>query len=343
MKVVAYSIKVFEKEFLAKANQKKHEITLISNPLSLETAAFAEGKDAAIVFTNDDVSAPVINKLATLGVKYIVTRSAGTDHIDKKAAAKKGIQVANVPVFSPQAVAEHALALALSLNRHLVDANNNAQQFDFRLDELIGFNLSSKTIGVIGLGNIGKAVSKIYNGFCSKVIGYDIDPNINLPGVTRVDFETLLKQADLISIHVPLTPDTKYLINQKTIGLMKNGVMLINTSRGAVIKTMDALRGLESGKIGYFGLDVYEYEKGLFFEDHKDAMIKDPLLEKLMHHPNVLVTPHQGFLTKEALVAISNETIKHLDLWQAEKQANEYLNVKQADNGMPVPTPQQRR
>lgn len=319
MKVVAYSIKVFEKEFLAKANQKKHDITLISNPLSLETTNYADGKDAVIVFTNDDVSAPVVHKLADMGIKFIATRSAGTDHIDKEIAAKRSIQISNVPVYSPQAIAEHAVALALSLNRHLIQAHQNGQKFNFKLDGLTGFNFYGKTVGLIGLGHIGQATAAIFNGFGCRVIGYDLVLPNNLKNIETWSLNDVLRQSDIISLHVPLTSETKYMIDAAAIAKMKPGVMLINTSRGALLKTDDALEALERGKIGYLGLDVYEFEKGLFFEDHQQDLIKDPLLEKLMAHPNVLITPHQAFLTQEALQQIADQTIKNLDLWQQEK------------------------
>jgi D-lactate dehydrogenase len=320
MKVVAYSIKAFEKEFLAKANHKKHDITLISNPLGLETTAYANGKDAVIVFTNDDVSAPVINILADMGVKFIATRSAGTDHIDKETAVKRSIQIANVPAYSPQAIAEHAVALALSLNRHLILAHQNGQTFNFKLDGLVGFNFYGKTVGLIGLGNTGQAIAAIFNGFGCRVIGSDIVVPTGLKNIEVLPFDEVLRQSDIISLHAPLTAATRYLINASAIAKMKNGVMLINTSRGALIKTTDALDALEQGKIGYLGLDVYEFEKGLFFEDHKNDLIKDPLLEKLMAHANVLVTPHQAFATREALQQIADRTIKNLDVWQQESQ-----------------------
>jgi D-lactate dehydrogenase len=319
MKAVAYSIKPFEKEYLAKANEKKHDITLISNALSPETAIYADGKDAVIVFTNDDVSATVIEKLAKSGVKYIVTRSTGTDHIDKDTAAKYGIKIANVPSYSPQAIAEHAVAMAFALNRHLVTADQHSRHFDFRNDELIGFNFSGKTVGLIGVGNTGKAVAKIFNGMGCRVIAYDPAFPSDLPYVLPVSLDELLMTADIISLHLPLTPDTKHTIKRETIDRMKRGVMLINTSRGALIRTTDVIAGLKSGKIGYLGLDVYEFEKGLFFEDHERDIIKDPLLHSLLNYPNVLVTPHQAYLTKEALQEIADQTIKNLDLWQLNK------------------------
>jgi len=319
MKVVAYSIKSFEKEYLALANQKKHDITLISNPLSLKTAAYAAGKDAVIVFTNDDVSAPVINQLADMGIKYIATRSAGTDHIDKQAAADRGIKLANVPSYSPQAIAEHTVALALTLSRHLIQANEHSHHFDFKLDDLVGFNFYGKTVGLIGLGQIGQAVARIFKGLGCRVIGYDLMIAEEIVNIETFSLKEVLAQSDIVSLHVPLSKATNYIINKDTLALMKPSVMLLNTSRGALINTTDVLDSLASGKIAYLGLDVYEKEKGLFFEDHENDVNKDAQLQKLMTYPNVIVTPHQAFLTKEALQQIADQTIKNLDLWQLDK------------------------
>ncbi len=319
MKAVAYSIKPFEKEYLAKANRKKHDITLISNPLGPDTVIYAQGKDAVIVFTNDDVSAPVIEQLAALGIKFIVTRSAGTDHIDQAAAAAFGIKIANVPSYSPQAVAEHAVGMAFALNRQMMKADQQSHQFDFRNDDLVGFNFSGKTVGIIGLGHTGQAVAAIYHGMGCHVIGYDLKFIRNLRHIKSVSLEQLLQTADIISLHIPLTTETRHFINQESLKMMKPGVMLINTSRGLLIDTADVLTALESRKLGYLGLDVYEFEKGLFFEDHHQDAVKDVLLVKLMSHPNVLITPHQAYLTREALQEIADQTIKNLDLWQAGK------------------------
>jgi D-lactate dehydrogenase len=320
MKAVAYSTKPFEKAFLAKANHKKHDITLISNALSLETVLYAKGKDAVIV-SNDDVSAPVIEQLAALGIKYITTRSAGTDHIDIKAAAKHHIQLANVPNYPPHGIAELSVALAFVLNRRIVKATEHSRHFDFRNDELIGFNFYGKTVGLIGLGKIGLAAANIFIGMGCKVIAYDIAFPGNITHVQPVDFDTLLSLSDIISLHIPLSPVGKYIINKRSLEKMKNGVMLINTSRGALINTKDVVTALESGKIGYLGIDVYEYEKGLFSEDHEKDKEKDPLLTKLILHPNVLVTPHQAYLTREALQETAIQTIKNLDLWESNKSA----------------------
>jgi len=319
MKAVAYSIKPFEKEYLARANQKKHDITLISNSLSLETTVYAEGKDAVIVFTNDDVSASVISRLAQLGIKYITTRSSGTDHIDKQEAAKHNIKLSNVPSYSPQAIAEHTVALALALSRHLIQADKNSRQFNFRNDELIGFNFSGKTVGIIGLGNTGLAVANIFHGMGCNVLGYDIVPSRKASFVKLSGLDNLVAASDVISLHIPLTEDTRRLIDSETIKQMKDGVMLINTSRGALVDTTDILEALDRGKVGYLGMDVYEHEKGLFFEDHANDKEQDLLLKKLMDYPNVIITPHQAYLTREALQEIANQTIKNLDLWQANK------------------------
>jgi D-lactate dehydrogenase len=337
MKAVAYSIKPFEKEYLAKANQKKHDITLISNPLSPATAIYAEGKDVVIVFTNDDVSAGVIKKLAALGVKFIVTRSSGTDHIDKDAAAANSIKIANIPSYPPQAIAEHAVGMAFALNRQVVKANQHSHEFDFRNDDLVGFNFSGKTIGIIGMGNTGQAVAAIYNGLGCNVIGYDTNFPRNLRNVKAVSLENLLQLADVISLHVPLTPDTKHLIQKDTLVQMKNGVMLINTSRGLLINTADVLSALETRKVGYLGLDVYEFEKGLFFEDHTHDAEKDPLLQELMSHPNVLITPHQAYLTKESLQDIADQTIKSLDLWQLNKCVGKACACSKECKTKPIP------
>ncbi|MBB6130697.1 NAD(P)-dependent oxidoreductase [Mucilaginibacter lappiensis] len=314
MKVVAYSIKPFEKEYLAIANQKRHDITLISNALSLDTAFYAAGKEAVIVVTNDDVSAKVIDKLALFGIKYIITRSTGTDQIDKAAAAQHGIKWSNVPSYSPQAIAEHAVALALALSRHLVEADRDSHQFDFRNDNLIGFNFSGKTVGLVGLGHTGLAVARIYNGMGCKVIAFDPAFPENAPEIGSVTLEQLFAEADVISLHLPLSASSRHLINKTTLYQMKDGVMLINTSRGAIIKTIDAITALEKGKLGYLGLDVYEFEKDLYYEDHENDTYKDPLLQKLMNSKNVLITPHQAYLTKEALQEIADQTIKNLDL-----------------------------
>ncbi|MCX2452391.1 2-hydroxyacid dehydrogenase [Pedobacter sp. PLR] len=314
MKAIFYSTKSVEKDLLIKANHNKHEITLISNALNTETSCHSKEKDAVIVFTSDDVTAPVIHKLSALGVKYILTRSVGTDHIDLEAAKKLGIKVANIPVYSPQAIAEHTLALALALSRHLIQADQQCRQFNFCLDHLTGFNFYKKTVGLVGLGHVGTATASIFNGLGCKVLGYDIQ-SPDIKNVEMVDLDTLFRTSDVISLHIPLNPDTRHLINEATLLKMKNGVMIINTARGDLIKTSAVLDALKSGKIGYLGLDVYEYEKGLFFEDHEADEVRDALFSELMNYPNVLISPHQAFLTKESLEEIATHTINILDSW----------------------------
>lgn len=327
MKVVAYSAKAFEKEYLARFNDKKHDITLISNRLSLETIEYALDKHAVLVFTSDDVSAPVVNLLADMGVKYIATRSTGTDHIDINEAQKRGVKIANVTAYSPQAIAEHAVSIAMCLNRRLIRSNDQSHKFNFQLDGLTGFNFHGKTVGIIGLGNVGLATAAIYKGLGCRILGYDIQYPKTLHTIIKVNLNELISESDIISLHVPLTTETKYMIGTEEILAMKPGVMLINTARGALVNTEAALLGIVSGKIGYLGMDVYENEKNLFFEDHSDDEMKDLLLEKLLTFPNVLITPHQAFLTSEALAQIAKQTIKNLDAWAADDKKSRAVDL----------------
>ncbi|HET8828745.1 MAG TPA: NAD(P)-dependent oxidoreductase, partial [Pelobium sp.] len=294
MKAVVYSIKSFEKEYLAKANQKKHDITLISNPLSIDTVGFAKGKDAVVVFTNDDVSARVIKRLKKLGVKYIATRSVGIDHIDCDAATKADIKIANVPSYSPQSIAEHAIALMMALNRKIFLAIQHSKEFNFKLDELQGFTMYGKTVGLIGFGQIAHFLSAILNGFGCKILVYDPFCKEYPDFVMKVGLAELYKQSNIISLHTPLTDETKHIINTESIAQMRNDVMLINTGRGALVNTQDLIVALKAGKVASFGADVYENEKNLFFEDHHLDENKDKLLQELLDLPNVIVTPHQA-------------------------------------------------
>jgi D-lactate dehydrogenase len=289
--------------------------------LTLDTVGYAEGKEAVIVFTNDDVSADVIDRLAALGIRYIVTRSVGTDHIDVVSAVRYDMKVANVPSYSPSSIAEHAVALAFALNRKLIKADHNVREFDFRSDDLIGFNFDGKTVGIIGLGETGRATAKIFSGLGCRTIGFDQFLQQDLDDVVQVSLEKLLAGADIVSIHLPLTDDTRHILNYDMLSLAKPGMMLINTSRGALIKTTDVIRALDEGRVGYLGLDVFEFEKDLFFADHRHDPQKNELLERLLQHENVILTPHQAYLTREALQAIADQTIKRLDLWQQNKCA----------------------
>ncbi|HEX8377342.1 MAG TPA: NAD(P)-dependent oxidoreductase [Pedobacter sp.] len=322
MKAVAYSSKVCEKELLIKANNKKHEITLISNRLSVDTVSYAKGKDAVLVFSCDDLSAPILSRLKEMGVKYIATRSTGTDHIDLQEAHRLGLKVANIPAYSPESIAEHALALILALSRNIVPAHNQMLEHDFSLNNLVGSTLSHKTIGIVGLGRTGKALAKILSGFGSKILVTDVGDISDYClacGARQVSYDQLLKESDIISFHVPLNDSTHHMVDERTIKKMKNGVVLINVSRGAIFDTKAVFDGLQDEKIAKLGLDVYEFEHNVFFFNHSKQPVRDPLLKALIQHSRILLTPHMAFLTEEALQIISEKTIRNLDLWEAEK------------------------
>lgn len=318
MNVCAYSISDYEKPALENFNQGIHTIAYRTEALSADTAEYARGCDAVLIFTNDDASAPVLKRLHEEGVRYLITRSTGMDHIDRQTAGDLGIQVGNVPSYSPHAIAEHAIALMLALSRQLLRADYNVKRFDFRLTrKLLGFELKGKTAGVVGCGNTGAAVIDILRGFGCRVIAFDVKPELAAPTrdpIEFVDFPTLLSESDIVSIHVPLNEGTRGLFDRNRIGQMKRGAMLINTGRGAVLNTQDAIECLKDGQLGYLGIDVYENERGLFFQD-RSGEPRDPLLQELMQQNNVIITGHQAFLTREAIESICRQTIAHLNNW----------------------------
>jgi len=271
MKIIIYSTKDFERKYLLKANRINHELTCVEEALNLKTAVLAKGHEAAVVFTGDDVSTTVIDKLHEAGVKYIAIRAVGYDSIDIKRANELGIKVANVPEYSPYAIAEHAVALMLALNRKLILANTQVHHHNFTVDNIVGFDLHKKTVGIIGTGRIGGVTAGIMHGFGCRLLGYDIKENKELSkqyGLKYVHLKTLCRESDIISLHTPLNAATKYLITKELIDEMKQGVMIINTARGAVMNTQHVIEALESGKIGYLGTDVYENVKGIFFYDY---------------------------------------------------------------------------
>lgn len=325
MKVAIYSTHPFEKSYIIAANdtstpvrQERHELQFIATYLRKDTASLSLGFEAISMFVNDDGTAPVLESLKANGVKFIVLRSAGHNHIDLVAAKKLGLQVAYVPEYSPYSVAEHTVALILALNRKLIRAHSRIMDMNFSLDGLTGFDLHGKTVGIIGTGNIGKVVARIMNGFGCKLLAFDVAPDKKLTEEFNLEFtdmDTLFRNSDIITLHTPLTASTRYLINKQRIEQMKEGVMLINTSRGALIDTKEVIQALKKSKIGYLGLDVYEEEKGLFFEDHSDNILQDDVIARLMTFKNVLITSHQAFLTHEALQDISRTTIHSLDCW----------------------------
>jgi D-lactate dehydrogenase len=332
MKVTVFSTKNFEISSLERANNNKHELRFISKSLSHETVHLADNSEAICIFPNDDASSSVLEELKRMNISYVANRAAGYDHIDISKANELNIRVANVPAYSPHSVAEHAAALILSLNRKIIVADHKVKDYNFSLDGLIGFDLNGKTAGIIGLGKIGSVLAKILNGFGCKILAYDLYQDEELASkynITYCDLDELCRKSDIISIHAPLTPSTKYIINKRSIDLMKQDVMIINTSRGALLKTEDAIEGLKSGKIGYLGLDVYEKEKGMFFYDHSHETMQDDLFARLLSFRNVIVTGHQAFLTENALKNIADTTIENLDKWEkGEKVENELTSVQ---------------
>jgi D-lactate dehydrogenase len=315
-KLIFFDAKPYDREFFDAANQKHgYEIKYINNRLSEDTVALARGYDAVCAFVNDEITKPVVDELYESGIELIAMRCAGYNNVDLNAVYKK-IHVVRVPAYSPHAVAEHAAALILGLNRKTHKAYNRTRDGNFALRGLLGFDLYGKTAGIIGTGRIGQVLAQILKGFGMRVLAYDRFPKADWAqeaGVEYVELETLYGQSDIISLHCPLTQETEHMINKKSLSHMKDGVMLINTSRGALIRTEDLIEALKSGRIGSAGLDVYEEEDDYFFEDRSDQVLTDDVLARLLTFPNVLVTAHQAFFTKEALFNIAETTLSNID------------------------------
>jgi len=319
IKTTVFSTHKFEESHLLTANKGKHALNLLEIRLTENTASLAQGTEAISLFTSDDASAVVLEKLKNIGIKYIALRTAGYNNVAIEKAAELGIKVARVPAYSPYAIAEHTMALILALNRKLIKAHNRVRDMNFSLNGLTGFDLNGKTVGVMGTGKIGAILVKILHGFGCNILAYDNSEDgelIEKYGVRYTDCTTICRQADIISLHVPLVPSTKHLVDAKRISLMKPGVMLINTSRGELVDTKAVIEGLKSGKVGYFGMDVYEEEEGLFFEDHSDEILQDDVIARLMTFSNVLITSHQAFLTETALTNIAETTLYNLDCFE---------------------------
>jgi len=314
VKVAIFSVKKYDREFLNAANRSCHELRFFQPHLCEETAGLAAGFEAVCVFVNDQVNAVVIARLHSLGVRLIALRCAGYNNVDLPAATKHGITVVRVPAYSPYAVAEHTLALMLALNRKVHRAYNRVREGNFALDGLVGFDVHGKTVGVVGTGQIGTVVAQILSGFGCPTLAFDPFPNATCRslGVRYVDLNELFAQSDIITLHCPLTPENKYMISEAAIARMKNGVMLINTSRGALLDTVAIIQGLKSGKIGYLGLDVYEEEEEIFFEDRSGLILSDDVFARLLTFPNVIITGHQAFFTREALSNIAATTIENI-------------------------------
>lgn len=315
MKIIFFSAQPYDKDFFNSHNTDfGFDLVYHKSQLNEQTVGLVDHAEAVCVFVNDKVTALVCRQLADKGVKIIALRCAGFNNVDLEAAKALGIKVCRVPAYSPEAVAEHALALIMTLNRKTHKAYNRVREQNFSLNGLLGFNLHGKTIGVIGTGNIGKAFCRMMLGLGCQVKAFDVIANTELEaiGVTYHPLSDVLN-TDIVSLHCPLNEQTRYLINTTTIGMMKPGTMLINTSRGGLIDTKAAIQGLKSGQIGYLGIDVYEQEEHLFFRDLSGTVIQDDEIQRLMSFPNVLITAHQAFFTDEALSQIATTTLNNVD------------------------------
>ncbi len=339
MKTLFYSTKDFERPYLEAANAGKEDVVFIKEALSLQTADKAKGFDIISIFTADDASAVVLEELYKNGVRFIAARASGYDNIDLQKAGELCMAIANVPDYSPYAIAEHAVALLLALNRKLITGDKMVQQQNFTADHLVGFDLHGKTIGIIGAGRVGSVFAKIMHGFGCRLQGYDIREDKELKekyGLEYVDLPTLCREANVISIHTGLTPRTKYIMNKKLIGLMQRGVMLINTGRGGCVNTADVIEGLENGHIGYYGADVYENERGVFFYDFSGKELKDDMLKKLLAMPDVLITPHRAFVTAEALTNIAAAVFYTIDCWKKGSRSQNELTTGHEPTALPA-------
>jgi D-lactate dehydrogenase len=316
MKITFFSTQPYDKEFFNRYNDSfGFQLEFFEMQLNAQTVYLVDKADAVCVFVNDVLNEAVIEQLSVKDVKIIALRCAGFNNVDLAAAKQHNINVCRVPAYSPQAVAEHAAALILTLNRKIHKAYNRVREQNFSLNGLLGFDLYGKTVGVIGTGNIGKAFCRIMLGFGCKVLAFDIiaDKELESVGVQFLPLIELLQQSDIISLHCPLNEQTKHIINNDTIKMMKQGVMLINTSRGTLINTAAVITALKSGQIAYLGIDVYEQEEHIFFRDLSAIVIEDDTIQRLMSFSNVLVTAHQAFFTKEALMQITLTTLRNVD------------------------------
>jgi D-lactate dehydrogenase len=317
MKVTVFSCKPYDWNFFDAANAGRHDLRYLNRRLTVETAALAKGSSAVSLFANDEANATTIMAFAHMGVELIALRSAGFDNVDLGAAQAHGITVARVPAYSPNAVAEHSFALLLSLNRKVHLAYERIRRGNFTLDGLMGFDLVGKTFGIIGVGNIGSVAARIARGFGCRVLGVDPHEREDCRGIVEyVALDELFQRSDIVSLHCPLNETTRHMIGSNELARMKPAALLINTSRGAVVDTSAVLKALEAGGLGGLAIDVYESEGGLFFEDRSGERIEDKQFVRLLAHPNVLITPHQGFLTAEALAKIAATTIQNIDAFE---------------------------
>lgn len=319
MKVAIFSAKPYDRMFLEAANAAhRHELVFFEPRLTRETCAPAAGFPAVCVFVNDQLDATVLAALARQGTCLIALRCAGFNNVDLAAARDAGLTVVRVPAYSPHAVAEHTVGLVLALNRKIHRAYARVREGNFALDGLLGFDLHGQTVGIIGTGQIGAVVARIMSGFGCRILAHDPFPNPECEalGARYVALPELFAESDLITLHCPLTPQTRHLIDARALQQMKAGVMLINTSRGALIDTPAVIEALKSGKIGYLGLDVYEEEADLFFEDLSNIVLQDDVFARLLTFPNVIITGHQAFFTRNALDRIAETTLANITTFE---------------------------
>ncbi|MBA2654445.1 MAG: 2-hydroxyacid dehydrogenase [Gammaproteobacteria bacterium] len=317
MQIVIYSTKEYEREHLKKYNTYNYDLIFVEKNLSLETTDLAQDCIGCCCFVTDDLSKKVVDRLAEIGIKFITLRSSGYDHIDLSAAKDHNITVMRVPKYSPQSVAEFAVTLILVLSRKIIKAYTNGLKHNFLLDSLLGFNIHKKTIGIVGTGYIGTVFARIMNGFGAHLLAYDPVRNKECEqyGVVYTSFDNLLNESDIISLHCPLNQETFHLIDSQAISKMKDSVMLINTGRGGLIDTTSLIEHLKNGKIAYAGLDVYQKEKGLFFQNCSEQVIEDEEFLTLQSLSNVLITPHQAFFTTESIQNICQTTIENINAY----------------------------
>lgn len=326
MKILFYDTKEYDRTSFERQLSAYPDITIdyLKTDLAPATAKLAKGYDAVCAFVSSDIGTETIDELHQCGISLILMRCAGFNNVDLKQAGKYGIRVLRVPGYSPEAVAEHAMALALAVNRKLHKAYVKVRENDFSLNGLLGFNFHQKTAGIVGTGKIGAAMAKICHGFGMKVLAYDVYHHPELDFAEYVSLDELLRRSDLISLHCPLTDDTYHLINRDTIQKMKDGVILVNTSRGGLVKTQDLIEGIRARKFFGVGLDVYEEETKNVFEDRSDEILEHSTTARLLSFPNVMITSHQGFFTQEALAAISQTTLDNAMIYaRGEETANE--------------------
>jgi D-lactate dehydrogenase len=320
MRVSIFSTKSYDREFLQAANREgRHELVFLEARLNTQTCRLADGFPAICAFVNDQLDAEVLATLARQGTRLVALRCAGFNQVDLRAAEQAGLTVVRVPAYSPHAVAEHTVGLMLALNRRLYKAYNRVREGNFALDGLLGFDVYGKTVGIVGTGKIGAIVARIMQGFGCRVLAYDVtqNPDALAAGATYVPLDDLLAQSDIISLHCPLVPATYHLINHDAVAKMKRGVTLINTSRGALVDTREVIRALKSGTLGALGLDVYEEEGDLFFEDLSSRVIQDDVFSRMLTFPNVLITGHQAFFTRNALEAIATQTLANITAFES--------------------------